>query len=831
MGLVLAELLLVGYLPGALVFRLPYADRQSRAELTAEERVFWATIISLAISCSVVLLLAAAGRYTFHGLILIDVFVCAALAAFARGDMRLGRAAQAPRPAAIIPVGLVLLGLWLYFPPAEYLLGGRDPGIYTFQGVQIAQSGSLSIPDPLVASVPERFRNLFFPVGFEGYGYRTRFLGFFILDADRGVVGGRFPQFYPASLAIGYGIDGLRGVRLANGVWAILGVLAVYLAGVWLLGRPAAAAAAGVLSLHVAQVWFARYPNSELPMQALLFAGLLACARMESGGQRFFAPVAAGMLGVLVFLRVDAWLVLACVGAAVALNAAMGERAAAAFLVPLATLSLAGLAYLAGFVGPYIGHQVIGVVGDLGPAYWALVVMVLAAGLMALWWIRRHRAATRTWLPVGAVLLAVGGAVYAYFFRHPGSQLAAHDAYALREFTEHYLTPYVLAAALVGYAIAVPRVFWKSPLMVLLMSGFCAVFFYKIRIVPEHFWMARRFLPVILPAFLLFAGAALFYPSWTPAGWRSASLQRLRAVLASLLVAVAGACFFAQTRAILPHVEYAGVGKHIERLAARIADGDLVVIESAAVSDTHVFGPPLAYIYGRKVLVLDSASPDKAAFADAMAWARGRYRNVYFMGGGGTDMLSDTTDAEFAWSESFDVPEYDRPTGRAPGGVKLKKFDFGVHRLIERRQGRPDRFELEIGGPDDLYVTSFYGKEQDGSIRFRWSKARSQVRLRMISAEPTSLTLWASNGGRPPRAEPARTSVYLEGRLLGVVQLDSPAFQPYLFTVPSGATARAAANDGFAVLTIETPTWSPRRALGLADARELGVMVARVELR
>ena len=34
--------------------------------------------------------------------------------------------------------------------------------------------------------------------------------------------------------------------------------------------------------------------------------------------------------------------------------------------------------------------------------------------------------------------------------------------------------------------------------------------FYRLRIVPEHFWMSRRFLPVILPGALLFVCAAAF---------------------------------------------------------------------------------------------------------------------------------------------------------------------------------------------------------------------------------------------------------------------------------------------------------------------------------
>jgi uncharacterized membrane protein len=51
--------LVVAYLPGAVLFRLPVADRDRRAALPAEERLFWHVVISLAVSLTVALVLAA----------------------------------------------------------------------------------------------------------------------------------------------------------------------------------------------------------------------------------------------------------------------------------------------------------------------------------------------------------------------------------------------------------------------------------------------------------------------------------------------------------------------------------------------------------------------------------------------------------------------------------------------------------------------------------------------------------------------------------------------------------------------------------------------------
>ena len=75
-------------------------------------------------------------------------------------------------------------------------------------------------------------------------------------------------------------------------------------------------------------MWFARYPNAEMVMQALLFAALLAHARAHVDGDGFFAPVAGTLLGLLLFLRFDAVLGIAAVLAALALGRARRSRAA-----------------------------------------------------------------------------------------------------------------------------------------------------------------------------------------------------------------------------------------------------------------------------------------------------------------------------------------------------------------------------------------------------------------------------------------------------------------------------------------------------------------------
>ena len=65
-----------------------------------------------------------------------------------------------------------------------------------------------------------------------------------------------------------------------------------------------------------------------------------------------------------------------------------------------------------------------------------------------------------------------------------------------------------------------------------------------------------------------------------------------------------------------------------------------MLVEARAASDLHTLALPLSYIYARNVLVLSDSRPDKPAVREFLAWAREHYEDVYFIAGGGTDLLS-----------------------------------------------------------------------------------------------------------------------------------------------------------------------------------------------
>ena len=752
-------LLLLAWLPGAILYRLPWLERERRASLDPEERAFWTIVLSLGVSLTLVLALAAANRYSLGRVLIINGVGTLAAIAIWRGRLRL-RPPRHVSLSAVIPVALAIFCSAQFNPPAEYVMGGKDPGTYINEGIQLARQGSFFIREPIVASVPPFARDLFFPrhtlagdVPRTDY-YAIRFMGFPLKDPDSGKTIGQFPHLFPASIAIGYGIDGLTGARRVTGVWALLGVLAVYFIGVRIFGRPAAIAAAILLALNVVEVWFARYPNAEVVMQVLLFAALLANARAHVDGDRFFAPVAGGLMGVLLFLRFDAVLGVAGLGAGLILGMFAGQRPRLSFIVAFLTFAVpAGIYYL----GPMRAYAELPIVFISAMPVWqfAALALLVAAGLSAVWAGSRNpaiRTALIRNVPIGIALALFALALYALYFRHPGGRLAAHDAYALRTYANFYVTVPGVLAALIGFTLYARGSFWRDPALFATVTVFAVFVFFKIRIVPEHFWAARRFLPVVLPATMLFAAAAALggpgplFPSLSSETRTAWYIRLVRPLLGLILIVLLGSQYVRASRPVIAHVEYAGLIPRLEKLASQFSDHDLVIVESRdAQSDVHVVATPLAYIYARNVLLLHSARPDKAVFATFLDWARTRYRRVLFIGGGGTDLLSQQYGVKAIASDRFQVPEYESTPNANPRGVRQKEFEFGVYEFTRPEAGPPPAswFDLDMGVNDDLHLLRFHAKEQTGGHTFRWTRATSYVSVTTFR-RPAGNSHWCS---------------------------------------------------------------------------------------
>src|SRR5437870_3501147 len=108
-----------------MLFRLPFADREKRAALPAEERLFWYVVLSLSWSIIAVLVMSALEIYRYERLLILNAIVAANIIEVGRKGLRFGRIAARPTWTCLLPIALVALGVWRFFPSAEYIIGGK----------------------------------------------------------------------------------------------------------------------------------------------------------------------------------------------------------------------------------------------------------------------------------------------------------------------------------------------------------------------------------------------------------------------------------------------------------------------------------------------------------------------------------------------------------------------------------------------------------------------------------------------------------------------------------------------------------------------------------
>ena len=326
-------------------------------------------------------------------------------------------------------------------------------------------------------------------------------------------------------------------------------------------------------------------------------------------------------------------------------------------------------------------------------------------------------------------------------------------------------------------------------------------------------------------AVILMAAAAL-----GPAMGGSAVRQRARLLAGTVLLLWLGRQYAVAAGPILPHVEYAGVIPYLERLAAKIGDRDLVIVESRdSNADTHVFAVPLAYIYARNVLVLASPRPDKPRLEAFIEASRQTYDRVLFVGGGGTDLLSRHIIPRSIDDGRVEVPEYaSTPWNAYPSGPRRKDFNYSIYELtVGQAQG--GAFDLDIGDRDDLYVVRFFAKERTEGRTIRWTGPTSFIAVPGLSGQERELVLTMHDGGRPASAPPARVTVRFDGAVIGTIDVGS-GFRDYRLAIPADLVQRAAGNTDPAQLTLESTVWVPRDLIGGTDDRKLGVMLDRVQV-
>lgn len=609
-------------------------------DLDRLEQLFLSFALGTAVTGTVALILAEVGFFA-----LTTLFILWLLALFAL--MLVGRKKQAA-PVTPLPLTafnqlqfLLLLiwlpaAIWLFFRPHEFVMGGADAGVYTNLSASIVRQGSIVFDDPLLAGLDEELApHLLRPVPNQSGADYYLVPAFFVTDVGNGRITPQFYALHPVWQAVAYSLGGplpgqaIRASLLLTGLWALAGVLAVYLATRQAAGWPAAILALAGLSINGVQVWFARYPTTEMLSQFWLWTGLWAIGAWLSGrpSARLWALVGGVALGQFFLVRIDALFMLPVLGVLALWLWLRRQDGRFWFLLPLLSFVAHATAHGWWVSRPYFL--------ELSGYGWAILrqqqELVFAAAILSLlllvfsgYALRRHGqrylARLAQWQRPLMGLLAIVLlllALYAWFVRPTLPTPAGWvDSFSNRSLPNTnlenfvrlgwYLSPMGIALGALGVAWLVWRMEAKTAVLLAITLLYTLFYLWNIRANPHQIYAARRYIMAAIP---LFAMGATVLLTQIAAYAKIKSTVRYTAVLLLALAWLGSTAWAA--RGYISQVDYRGIINQLDAVHEQLQPQSILLFaDPAPIGVGDYWGTPLKFLYGHHVFTL--RSPNEA---------------------------------------------------------------------------------------------------------------------------------------------------------------------------------------------------------------------------
>ena len=498
--------------------------------------------------------------------------------------------------------------------PGELILGGWDPGVYLHTAAHLARTGHLLIREPDLLAMPAGELAVLTRTT---SGIVGPFTGLWQLPD--GSLSPQFHHLYPSLLAVASSMGGVRAALMVNPLLSGLCVLAAFSLALRMVRPCWALAATILLAANPAQLWQAGFPTAEMFGQLLLLTAagaFLDAWREDRPASGVFAGLA---FGASLLARYDAILLLAPLTACTVCAWPWSGRpravlfGALAFAVPAAHQAIHFRLF-----APYYN-----------PAGPLLLPALLALGVGGVAWLLAMRLrALRdvvgrvggTLVPLAGLLMAAAWAVWLWG-RAAGWIPAARGDEDARNalFLVAIFGPGV--AALVAALL-----FWLQrerdvAVRIWLFASLAATMLVSAKVYNDHFlpWVARRFVPVTLPLFILAGVVAVN---------AIARERRSGAALGVLALGLLTALHLPASRAMAVQRDWPGLVTWCERVA------QAVPAESRLFTDQRGFGAPFRFLHGLRAYELHLSDKDpgrREALSAVIRSAVARGDRAYFL--------------------------------------------------------------------------------------------------------------------------------------------------------------------------------------------------------
>lgn len=755
-----------------------------------------------------------------------------ALASYALRGSFVGQRQSRLRRVLLGVITLVALGLYAAFPHDSFFVG-RDQGTYSNQALHIARTGQLTLDWPQGFTDPKMKRAT--PPGWSATG----------IYPGTAALTVQFSPVLPIWLAFAFSGFGIHGLLGFNALVATLCSGVFFALASRLLTRRMALVATAFFALNPMQIWIARVALSEVLAQYLLLSGSLLVLLLARARPRLGWLFGGVVVGASVFVRIDGFVLAplalafgwfssvaegerrASLAASTGGNGAVAARTIAALRPEALGAAGVGASLLLGVVlymqtSP---HYVRAQSEQLIP------IALLSACVLALWLVlarfapelpKKLVSARAFWAVLAGALALL--CVYAYFVRPVLEPFSVRQRHGVpiqpirRDFRENsfvnlgiYVTPVLAFLAPAGFWLALRRTLSKRrPQAVLfflmICSGYSLLYLYRPAISPDHPWGMRRFVPIVIPAFVLLSLYALDGLRWPRVA------RRYRVVWTALLSAALLGFSAYRARPYLFFKEYDGAYQFVTRLAEAIPSGRVVICDMSA----RMFGH-LALGRGLRALRYDLQDSDRLELAQrAVATMTAPDEPYYILTDAQKPLEGVAPIAELQttqrWLEETSVPP--------AKNIREGKFSL----LLYERRGplvvpALDLSALGIQRVASVNEGGFWGSERDEDNVTRWTKgeawleipltgdtAPKRLQLRIIGFAPsgTWLTVLA-NGSTIHSDSLEQAPVTLD---LALPELTSPKLR----------------------IDLISGTFQPSELGQSQDTRELGIRLSSVVL-
>jgi len=695
--LLIAAFPLILFLPGYLLLDL-FVPLSRRDGLS---RLFLQVLASSLLASIISLLLADVGRFSLGALTLI-LFVISGAAGGWRVIRRIPLSSKFSVPPGSALLGLILIGsCFLYGRPHEDIGGGWDPGVCLQTGANIAQTGGINYRDEFFASLPDDEKELFLHTRHRP----QRFPGFRVVEMESGLISPQFYHLYSCWLAMAHEVGGPRAMLYVNPFFAVLALLAVYLAATTLFDSRTGLIACLLLAGNMIQIWFARFSTAEILTQYLIWSGLYTFGLHVSERERGVGILCAICFGTAFLVRITTVMLLPALVLVLVYRSLTGEWRRDWPLMGV-------LAFY--FIAALLHNRLVAVAYFDLPGYIAYVVrrygwLVLPAGCASIA-VACSGARGRAFLPrllrsgwirTGLSILVVGFAVYAYFIR-PGmvarSPLAASlrgdmlrrllsDSSAFRELAWFFTAP-GLWLSVGGCAFMICRGMNTARSLFLLVALTMAWFFFRSKMIePFYMFTLRRFVPVVVPSLAVFMAFLIARLSF-----RAGRAGRAVAWIVVGLLVLAPLC---KGRHIVRQVDFQGLA----RTCGRVVRLQELPAGAPVICDGYWLAAPLHYLYGWNTLALSDPTEEKytRAIKAAERWLS-EGRSVYYLTHGD---LPFTEELDFVrcGEVSFASDQLEHSIQRYPARQVPRCVRIGLFRVVPGSDASemPEITEIPVG--------------------------------------------------------------------------------------------------------------------------------------